>query len=54
MTTIQELIDILQSIHDKTQEVYVWDRYGYWGTDLVLRVASDQDDKPLIIENGGE
>lgn len=49
--TVQELIDLLQQIEDKTQTIHVWDRCGYWGTDLTLRVAEDQDEKPLIIES---
>jgi hypothetical protein len=52
MTTVQELIDLLQGIQDKSQEINVWNRYGYWGSDLGIVIAKDQDDKPLIIENG--
>lgn len=49
--TIQELIDLLQSVPDKTQTIHVWNRYGYWGTNLNLEIAMDQAAKPLIIEN---
>lgn len=49
--TIKELIDLLQQIEDKEQIIYVWDRCGYYGTDLSLEIAKDQDAKPLIIES---
>ncbi|WP_180953822.1 hypothetical protein [Bacillus sp. M6-12] len=49
--TIQEVIDMLNKVDDKTQTLYVWNRYGYYGTDLTLEVAKDQDEKPLILES---
>lgn len=49
-TTIQELVDLLQKVEDKSQTVHVWNRFGYYGTGLTLEVATDQEAKPLIIE----
>lgn len=49
--TIQEFIDLLQQVEDKSQTLHVWDRYGYFGTDLTLEIAEDQSVKPLIIEH---
>lgn len=50
--TVQELIDLLQTVEDKEQIIHVWDRWGYYGTGLKLEIAKDQDGKPLIIESG--
>jgi hypothetical protein len=49
--TIQELIDLLNLIEDKSQIVYVWNSYGYYGTNLSIEVRKDQDEKPIIIES---
>jgi len=48
--TIQEFIDILQQVKDKTQTLNAWDRYGYYGTNLSIEIATDQDENPLIIK----
>jgi hypothetical protein len=49
--TVQELIDLLKKIEDKSQTIYVWDRFGYYGTDLTVEVETDQQGKPLIIKS---
>lgn len=48
--TIEELIELLEKIEDKSQVVHVWDRYGYYGTNLTLEIAEDQLEKPLVIK----
>lgn len=49
--TIQELIDLLQQVEDKSQTIHVWNRYGYYGTGLILEIANDQEEKPLMLES---
>lgn len=49
--TIQDLIDLLQQVEDKSQTVYVWDRFGYYGTGLTLEIEEDQEEKLLIVES---
>ncbi|AII28042.1 hypothetical protein LD13_gp141 [Bacillus phage Bobb] len=49
--TIQELIDLLQQVEDKSQTIYVWDRFGYCGTGLTLEIEKGQEEKLLIIES---
>jgi hypothetical protein len=50
-STVQELIDLLQQIEDKEQTIYVWDDYGYYGTNLTVGIRDDQSEKPLVIEH---
>lgn len=47
--TVQELIDLLQKIEDKTQEICVWNELGYYGSDLDVEYYACQDGKPLMI-----
>lgn len=53
VTTVQELIELLSKVEDKSQTIHVWDRWGYYSTDLIIKVAEDQETKPLMIEGTG-
>lgn len=35
-TTVQDLIDLLQQVEDKTRIVNVWDRFGYTGSAIEI------------------
>lgn len=47
--TVQELIIELQKIKDKSQTIYVWDRYGYYGEVTTVDIETRQAKKPLMI-----
>ena len=49
--TVQELIELLETVEDKTQVINVWDTYGYCGTNLTITKATHLSGEPLVIES---
>lgn len=48
--TVQELIDLLQAIEDKEQEIFVWNDNGFYGTNLKVGEPFNTNEEILIIE----
>lgn len=47
--TVQELIDTLNGIEDKSQTIHAWSKSGFYSTNLIVGNETSQTGQPLMV-----